>query len=194
MNPDPTAQVAAVVLAGGRARRFGSDKLTHPWHDSTLLEHLVTSLPATWRVVLVGPERSFVRPVTHAREEPPGSGPAAAWLAGARVAVALGADRVVSLPGDAPYGAEAARVLVTALDTAECCVGLSPDGIRQPLNVGLRGATLARFAATPPDELVNASARRVVAGLAPSEVGLASAWLSDVDTPDDLAALPTPPA
>lgn len=188
------ARLAAVVLAGGQASRFGSDKLAHPWHDSTLLAHLVASLPADWRVVVVGPERSFDRPVTHTREDPPGSGPAAAWLAGVRTAVALGAERVISLPGDAPYGAAAARVLAVALDEAECCVGLSPDGVRQPLNVGLRGATLASFAATPPADLVNASARRVVAGLTPTEVVLATDWLSDVDTRDDLSALPIPPA
>ncbi|MGO1972018.1 MAG: molybdenum cofactor guanylyltransferase [Propionibacteriaceae bacterium] len=185
--------VAAVVLAGGQARRFGSDKLGHPWRDSTLLGHLVASLPAGWQVVVVGPDRSFDRPVTRTREDPPGSGPAAAWLAGVRAAVALGADRVISLPGDAPYGAPAAVALAAALDEAECCVGLAPDGSRQPLNVGLRGATLAAFATTPADDLVNASARRVVADLDPAEVALANDWLRDVDTVSDLSALPLHP-
>lgn len=191
MTDRPRESVAAVVLAGGQSLRFGSDKLAHPFEDSTLVGHLVDALPQDWEIVVVGPRRPFARPVTYTREDPPGTGPAAALLAGIRAAHARGAERVVCLPGDAPYGVGAARALLAALDRTDCCVGVDRHGLRQPLDVALRGAALTAFVALDPVDLADASARRVINTFDPIEVELAEEWLRDVDTPDDLSGLPT---
>ena len=37
--------VTALVLAGGSSRRFGSDKLSALLHGTSVLDHLLTSLP-----------------------------------------------------------------------------------------------------------------------------------------------------
>ena len=53
--------VTAIVLAGGQARRFGSDKLSAPFGDGTLLDALLSGLPEDWAVVCVGPDRPTQR-------------------------------------------------------------------------------------------------------------------------------------
>ncbi len=104
--------ITAVVLAGGTSRRFGTDKLVAPIGGHTLLDFVVGQLPAEWRVVVVGPQRQLSRDVIWAREDPPGAGPAAGWVAGVQEAARRGATQVVSLPGDVPYGAKAAVELI----------------------------------------------------------------------------------
>ena len=75
-----------VVLAGGRGIRFGGDKLAEPVGDPdgpTVLDFLLTALPPV-DVVVVGPRRPAARQVRWVVEDPPGSGPAAALVAGLR--------------------------------------------------------------------------------------------------------------
>ncbi|MDZ7706314.1 MAG: molybdenum cofactor guanylyltransferase [Trueperaceae bacterium] len=51
---------AGAVLAGGRARRFGSDKCAYRYRGATLLEHALASLhEAEERMIVGAPERSF---------------------------------------------------------------------------------------------------------------------------------------
>ncbi len=107
--------VAAVVLAGGQARRFGSDKLAARIHGSILLERSIAQIPRSWRLIVVGPPRNLSRPHIVTFEDPPGGGPAAGLVAGARAAQRVGATTLVALPGDAPEGGAAAVVLVRAL-------------------------------------------------------------------------------
>ncbi|MEO6789861.1 MAG: NTP transferase domain-containing protein, partial [Ornithinibacter sp.] len=50
--PGPLADdLTVVVLAGGSARRFGSDKLAAPIQGTTVLDHLLGRLPARLPVV-----------------------------------------------------------------------------------------------------------------------------------------------
>lgn len=88
----------AVVLAGGSGRRLGGvDKAELLVGGTTLLDRALTAVGDASRVVVVGPERALPTAVIQVREQPPGSGPAAALAAalphvGAEVVVVLAAD------------------------------------------------------------------------------------------------------
>jgi molybdopterin-guanine dinucleotide biosynthesis protein A len=76
-------RLAAVVLTGGTGVRMGGvDKASIEVHGRTLLEHALAATSAADETVVVGRRVPTGRPVTWARESPPGGGPAAAMLAG----------------------------------------------------------------------------------------------------------------
>jgi len=171
--------VWVVLVAGGRSRRFGTDKL------EMLLDVTLGGLPADWPIVVVGPRRVTVRAVTWIRENPPRSGPLAAIGAGI-AQVPAEASHVVVVAADMPQAGLAASALVDAcgqgVDVA--CL-LDRQGIRQPLLACYRAewlrGTLARYV-----PLENRPARLL---LATGEVWeVADQWGAghDVDTPTDL--------
>lgn len=187
-------RVAAVVLAGGAARRFGADKLAAAVDGIPLLERAVADLPEDWFLILVGPERPFPRSAVFTREEPAGGGPAAALVAGARAAVAGGASTIVTLPGDAPRGGTAARALAERMhgSPADLLIAVDPDGVEQPLQLCVRGAALDALAGR--SETTGLSARRLVSELSRQIGGhdvlpLPADLTGDVDTPEDLGNL-----
>lgn len=91
----------AIVLAGGEARRLGgADKPAVRVGGRTLLDRVLTACADAGRTVVVGPRRPTCRPVTWAREDPPGGGPLAALHAGLRLAER---ERVVVLAADLPF-------------------------------------------------------------------------------------------
>jgi molybdopterin-guanine dinucleotide biosynthesis protein A len=53
-----TPEVSAIVLAGGRSRRFGRDKLREPIGDRTLLEHAIAGVGplAAQTIVVAAPD------------------------------------------------------------------------------------------------------------------------------------------
>lgn len=180
------AEVAAVVLAGGTSRRFGSDKLEAPYAGRTVLDALLLSLPEDWTVVCVGPERATARPVRWTREDPAGGGPLAGVAAGAadldpRVEV------VVVLAGDLPAAGPAARRLVAALLTAEpgtdAVAGTDAEGFANPLLAAYRAPSL--LAALPEDPRDRA-ARTLLRATAYATEPLVGLEGLDVDTPEDL--------
>lgn len=106
---------AGVVVAGGAARRLGGvDKPMLEVHGRTLLGRSLDALSGADPLVVVGPRRPGVRGVHWTREEPPGTGPAAALAAGLAL---VDRRRVVVLAGDL-YGVTTAVVarLLSALD------------------------------------------------------------------------------
>ena len=76
--------LAAIVIAGGEARRFGADKLAlRDAQGRSLLDATVTSVAGLADpVIVVGPERPLTHDVQWTREEPSGGGPCAALIAG----------------------------------------------------------------------------------------------------------------
>lgn len=97
----PPPEAAAVILAGGRARRMGgTDKLALAVGDRSLLDRVLGAAQARCRpLVVVGPRRpTAVDGVSFVREEPPGGGPVPAVAAGldavgpAAVVVVLAGD------------------------------------------------------------------------------------------------------
>ena len=185
--------VAAVVLAGGRSRRFGSDKLMASLDGVPLLDHAVAALPSDWLVIMVGPVRpiSSQHEIITVREQPPGSGPAAALVTGFIAALEHGAEQVVTLPGDAPGGGLAARRLITALAERgpdAVVVGVDPGGVEQPLQLALTGEPLHRLARRT--DVVDLGARRLLADLDDyRRLPLGAGLVADIDTRDDLDRL-----
>src|SRR4051794_19364435 len=82
---DAAAEFDAVVLAGGRARRMGSeDKLSLDVGGRSLLSRVIDAVAGAGRIVVVGPRRVVDTDVdvVWCREQPEGSGPAAALRTG----------------------------------------------------------------------------------------------------------------
>lgn len=181
LAPDATtwARTWVVLVAGGRSSRFGTDKL------AMLLDPTLAGLPADWPIVVVGPERATVRPVSWTREHPPLSGPLAAIGAGVAL-VAADAGHVVVVAGDMPQAGLAVTALVEACGpSVDVACLVDRRGIRQPLLACYRAAwlrgTLARYS-----PLQNRPARLLLASKQVREV--ADRWGAghDVDTPTDL--------
>jgi molybdopterin-guanine dinucleotide biosynthesis protein A len=104
----------AIVLAGGRALRLGGqDKTRLAVGDRSILDRVLDALPVNVRAVIVGERRPTARHVVWCREEPPGSGPAAAVAAGLEH---VAAPMVLLLAGDLPLlTAEVIELLVADL-------------------------------------------------------------------------------
>ncbi|MGL5927660.1 MAG: molybdenum cofactor guanylyltransferase [Dermatophilaceae bacterium] len=181
----PGAGTAVVVLAGGGARRFGSDKLAAVVGGRTLLDALLTTLPPAWPVVAVGPERRTERPVTWTREQPPGGGPLAGVEAGlARVTEPV----VVVIAGDMPDAARALGALRAALlespPETVGAVATDPAGVANPLLAAYRTEALRDGTPRP----AAGRAARALLDLPHVRVPVDPVAARDVDTPADLPA------
>ncbi len=179
-------QVTGLVLAGGRATRFGSDKLAADLHGAPLLDHLLGGLPADWPVVVVGAERPVPRTVEWTREDPPGGGP----LAG----IAAGMERVGSLlvavvAGDMPHAAgvvvELTGILLTAPPEVEAAVAIDREDVPNPLLAVYRAGAVRR--ALPDDP--RGTPARTLLSLPHVTLAVPGVGALDVDTPDDLDEL-----
>ncbi|MBM6404401.1 NTP transferase domain-containing protein [Phycicoccus sp. CSK15P-2] len=177
--------VTALVLTGGRSERFGSDKLAAPLRGTTVLGTLLGSLPPGWPVVGVGAPRDVEQGVTWVQEDPPGAGPLAAVLAGARQ---VRTDLAVVVAGDMPGAAPALTMLVDVLTGAgpevEAAVGTDDERVPNPLLAVYRTRALATFATRP----AGGGPARALLELPHVEVLVAGAAAHDVDTMADLAA------
>jgi molybdopterin-guanine dinucleotide biosynthesis protein A len=156
-----------------------------------VLDHTLAALPEAFALIVVGPERPTGRPVTFTREQPAGGGPAAALIAGMRLAVTAQPDAIAVLPGDAPAAGRGAAVLLDALgdSAADSVVATDADGGWQPLQLALRPAAAQQLVdLAGPDGAAGQSVRRLLARLdpPPQPVMLEPAVLFDIDTPDQL--------
>lgn len=163
----------------------GSDKTQLTVGRSTLLDRVIAAAASARLVVVVGPHRPTERAdVVWVREEPPGSGPAAAVGAGL---AATRAGVVVLLAGDMPLlDPGTVEALVLALRSAGTgvpgVVGVDVDGREQWLCSAWRRDQLLAAALE-----ADGSLHRALRALgAPLRLELAGTTL-DCDTPDDLA-------
>jgi len=141
---DPRGSVAGVVLAGGRSRRFGRDKLAEKYEDRPLLQHPVSRLLEICdRVVVVlapgaeEPPMPTGASVTFARDAIEAEGPLRGLSAGLEVA---NADWVVLAGGDMPdlQPAVLLEMLRAGFETGAVAVSLSDEGKERPLPCVLR--------------------------------------------------------
>jgi molybdopterin-guanine dinucleotide biosynthesis protein A len=134
-----------VVLAGGAARRLGgADKPGVRVGGRALLDRVLAACADARTTVVVADPRPTARPVTWAREDPPGGGPLAALGAGLHHTTA---QDVVVLSADLPFlDADTVRHLLTALRTSDADGALLTDaeGRDQPLVAAYRADALRR--------------------------------------------------
>jgi molybdopterin-guanine dinucleotide biosynthesis protein A len=192
--------VAAIVLAGGRAARFGSDKLAHPLGGTTVLAATVDAVtPLVDEVVVVlapgapVPDLSPRRPLRVARDPEPHPGPLVGLVAGLAEARA---PLVLVVGGDMPWiRPDLCSLLLATLreEKREAAALMVGDALR-PLPAALR----RRRALTVLARVVAKGSRSLQAGLqALATVAVPeAAWrpldpdgasLRDVDRPEDLA-------
>jgi molybdopterin-guanine dinucleotide biosynthesis protein A len=144
MSEPDDPDVTCVVLAGGRSRRFGRDKLAEPVGDAPLLHHPILALAELCDEVVVvvapgvdPPPMPSSVDVTIARDAEPDRGPLAgldAGLAAAthEVSVVVGGD----MPGLQPA---VLREMVRACRQTEAAVvALSDAGRERPLPIVVR--------------------------------------------------------
>lgn len=180
---------AAVIVAGGAGRRLaGMDKPAIEVGGRSLLARAVAAVADAEDIVVVGPERPLDRPVTWAREDPPGTGPLAALAAGL---AALGsADEVAILAADLPnVTPETVRRLRTARGDTAGAILVDAEGRRQWLLGVWRRDTLD---AAMPDDPAGKSLGRTLGTLPLVEVAAEPGEAADVDTPADLTGLDRP--
>ena len=132
------------MLAGGRSRRFGRDKLAEEYQGRPLLEHPVSRLLEVCdRVIVVLPPDAEEPPmpvgaaVEFARDALEGEGPLRGLSAGLEVA---NADWTVLAGGDMPdlQPAVLREMLRAARETGVVAVTLSDGGMDRPLPCVLR--------------------------------------------------------
>ncbi|GAA1922692.1 NTP transferase domain-containing protein [Streptomyces sodiiphilus] len=156
------------MLAGGAARRLGgADKPSLRVGGRTLLDRVLAGCAGASRTVVVGPRRPTCRPVTWAREEPPGGGPLPALHAGLRHVTE---PLVLVLAADLPFlGRETAGGLLELPAGAEAAVLTDTEGRDQPLTAAYRTEPLRRELALLAAEygrLVGLPLRLLLPGLA----------------------------
>jgi molybdopterin-guanine dinucleotide biosynthesis protein A len=188
----PRADVGAIVLAGGRSSRFGSDKLAVEVDGSPLLRHAVDAVRAVAaHVVLVGPvPADLPGDVVVTREDPPYGGPYSAVVAGLD-ALDARATTVLVLAGDLVDPGPLLPRLIAALDrtddkgrVAEAAVALDSDDRRQPLLAAYRvDALLGGISGVDP---YHRAAYDLLDGLRVVTVGDTGRHSRDVDEPTDL--------
>ncbi|MGA5315578.1 NTP transferase domain-containing protein [Streptomyces pseudogriseolus] len=141
----PAAAYDAVVLAGGAARRLGgADKPAVRVGGRPLLDRVLAACADARTTVVVAGPRPTARPVTWAREDPPGGGPVAALDAGLRPVTA---EHVVLLSADLPFlDGRTVGALLDALrrGAADGVLLTDADGRDQPLVAAYRTPSLRR--------------------------------------------------
>jgi molybdopterin-guanine dinucleotide biosynthesis protein A len=195
----------ALVLAGGSGRRMGggagTDKAMLDVGGLGLLDAVLQSVDGAARIVVVGPARPVSTVVTWTTEEPPGTGPAAAIVAGLPL---LASPLVVVLATDLPFvgtGVPRLRAAMTSLSPVasatlngaagepEAAMLVDDTGRRQPLIAVYRLEALRSCAGS--DSWAGRSVRDLVRGLRVAEVPAVGAEALDCDTPDQLATART---
>lgn len=176
----------AIVLAGGRATRFGADKAAATIDDETLLQRVVDAArrAGAVRVVVVGPRRPLRAgaDVLWCREDPPFGGPAAGI--GAAIG-AVTANDVLVLACDLRRPTDALAALGAVPPGTDAVVPVDDAGRKQWLTARYRTAAL-RKAVHDSGGLEGAAVRELMHTLECAHPVMAEDHLADVDTRADL--------
>jgi len=120
----PVGGVAALILAGGGARRLGGgDKPLLRLAGRSMIEHIITALETHHIAISANgdPDRFAASNLPVLGDgDFAGEGPLAGVLAGLEWAAALGADALLTVPGDTPF---IPRGLAAALAPPPACAG-----------------------------------------------------------------------
>lgn len=192
----------AVILAGGRSARMGTDKARVLLRGSSLLQRAVDACQDCGRIVIVAPaalETTSLRtdvPFVQTYEDPPFGGPVAGVAAGlAALPDSPDAARVLVLSVDLAHPGEAVAALVDRAAGEDWTDGVAlvdDEGWRQPMAALYRYSALARALAGL-DSVRNTSMQRMIRGLELTPLTGRPGLTEDVDTPEQLAALGSEP-
>lgn len=184
-QPSTPARLAAIILAGGRARRLaGADKPASLVGGRRLIDIALAAVPHAEQIVVVGPDRDLPARVQRTRENPPFAGPVAAVAAGAAVLDDVPDDCAVAvLAADLPFlTAEHIDALAARRADVGAPVVLALDDDNRPQYlVGVWRAAALRTAL----RTAHASMRSLIPDDAET---MRLSGIADVDTPEDLAA------
>lgn len=184
-----TTQHAAVVLAGGAARRMGgSPKPELVLGGRRLLDRVLDAVGEAAPRIVVGPPRRLPAGVRHVQEEPPGGGP----VAGLAAALPLVTTAwLILVAADLPFlTADVVQTLLRSADGRDGALLVDEAG-RDQLLVGAWSVTALRAAVASSPTVEGASLygllRRLDAGRVAWEVppGTPPPWW-DCDRPEDL--------
>jgi len=196
----PAARVAAIVLAAGEARRYGSQKLLTPLRGRPLLQHAVEAANASSLspvLVVLGADadeiasRLVLGRARVVRNPDFASGQASSLRAGIAAARRDDVSAVVIVLGDQPLVTAALLdgLVSRQREAASAAVVCVQDGRRSPPTV-LHRDLFAEIEKLRGD----VGAREILArrsDVASLEVGREQARLDDIDTPGDLDRLPS---
>lgn len=172
----------ALVLAGGRSSRMGSDKALVEVDGRTLLRIVLDACAGANRICVAGPPREGVTGVMWAEESPPGGGPVAGIEAGLE-RLSPPAPLVVVAAVDLPRLTAADVAALVAASGGDGCIARVPGGRTNPLLACYSSAALAR-ALTEIGPADGAPMGRLLDHLDVTERELAAA--ADADRPADL--------
>ncbi len=186
--------MTAVILAGGKSRRMGRDKLLLPLSGERLLDRAVRRYGEVFPRVLVsvsGPERYPELGEARVCDRYPGAGP----LAGLHAGLLASGDDVFLTGADMPFSSpEKALQLISLCGEKEACVLTDADGRWEPLFGFYRQSLLDRAEA-----LLEEGQRRMAALLSRAELrevslkelgeGEDSRLLLNVNNPEDYEKL-----
>ena len=199
----PETESIGLVLAGGRASRFGADKLAVELAGRPVLHHAIAAVASVTGRVLVSlandapaPVLPVIgRPIELVRDRSGDLGPLAGLAAALDVTASMGDCRLLVVPGDAPS-------LLPPLAARACCGSwtrpmppsspMAMTGARcRPPCAPARPASSSASVWRGPDR----SVRGVLRALRPSIVAetvwrawdAEGAWRDDIDEPADMA-------
>ncbi|CAB4929912.1 unannotated protein [freshwater metagenome] len=178
---------SALILTGGTSNRFGSDKSEAILQGKTLIDYLISSIPAGVPVVIVGPARDeFATTIRVVQDDSPGGGPVAGIAAGLPL---IETEYVSVLATDMPYSAALVPLLMKDLsDEVDGAIVVDEEGFQQPFSGIYRTLVLKRVL----EEIAPVSGqsmRKLLNQLHVKEVRLSADerhLLVDIDTPEDL--------
>ncbi len=196
MQTTSPADVDAVILAGGRARRLGGlDKGALVYEGRTLVERaLAAASVAAHRVVVGNPAPASVPSgVRVVREEPVFSGPASAVMAGIDALAAAGSTStwVFVLACDAVHSAELTEALLVGAERHPESDGVVPvdEESRRQMLVGLYRVSALRAARDEIGDVADISMKRLLEPLSLVELRVGAHASTDVDTPEQAREL-----
>ena len=163
---------SVIVLSGGTNKRFGSDKSQALLKGVTLLDHVLSFIPAGIKTVIVGKD---------VFEQPPLGGPVAGIARGVQE---VDTEYVAITAVDMPYGSSLFPQLLEAI-TDDAAMPVDSQGFKQPLcGIYRRQALLGALAKL--GDVHGQSMRALCDLLVIDEVTVDAGALVDIDTPEDL--------
>ena len=163
---------SVIVLSGGTNKRFGSDKSQALLKGVTLLDHVLSFIPADVKTVIVGKD---------VFEQPPLGGPVAGIARGVQE---VDTEYVAIAAVDMPYGSSLFPQLLEVI-TGDAAMPVDSQGFKQPLcGIYRRQALLAALAKL--GDVHGQSMRALCDLLLINEISVDAGALVDIDTPEDL--------